>query len=143
MLETWLLLQYQIPTQPTARRVYVWRKLKRLGAFLWQESVWILPDRPRTREQFQWLAAEIIERGGEATLWGAHLLLPAQDETLVQQFLEQSDATYEAILKELNKKTPDLAALSRQYQQAQATDYFQAPVGRAVRKRLLSARGDK
>lgn len=143
MLETWLLLQYQIPPQPTARRVYVWRKLKRLGALLWQESIWILPDRPRTREQFQWLAAEIVERGGEATLWGAQLVLPAQDEALVQQFLEQSNAAYKAMLNALTKKTPDLAALSRQYQQAQVTDYFQAPVGRAVRKQLLSARGGK
>lgn len=141
MDQTWLLLQYQIPPQPSARRVYIWRKLKRLGAVLWHESAWILPDRPRPREQFQWLAAEIIERGGQATLWTAQLVLPAQTESLIQQFVQQSEAAYEPILKALSKKSADPAALSRQYQQAQATDYFEAPTGREVRKRLLSIRG--
>jgi hypothetical protein len=47
-------------------RVYIWRKLKRLGAVLFQDAVRVLPNAARTLEQFQWLAAEIVEMGGEA-----------------------------------------------------------------------------
>jgi len=57
----WLLLVYKIPREPTAGRVYVWRKLKQLGAIAVQDAVWVLPAAPRTREQFQWLAAEIAD----------------------------------------------------------------------------------
>ena len=71
----WVLLVYKIPREPTASRAQVWRKLKRLGALLLHDAVWVLPATPWTREQFQWLAVEIGELGGEAHLWESHLLL--------------------------------------------------------------------
>ena len=49
----WLLLVYRIPREPTAGRVFVWRKLKQLGAIALQAAVWVLPQTPRTQEQFQ------------------------------------------------------------------------------------------
>ncbi|HLO31892.1 MAG TPA: Chromate resistance protein ChrB, partial [Anaerolineales bacterium] len=75
----WLLLHYKIPTEPSASRVYIWRKLKRLGALLIQDAVWVLPDTPRNLEQFQWLSAEIVELAGEATLWSAQPAFTGQD----------------------------------------------------------------
>ena len=53
----WLLLVYRIPREPTSGRVYVWRKLKQLGAIAVQDAVWMLPATPRTREQFYEAAA--------------------------------------------------------------------------------------
>ena len=82
----WVLLVYKIPREPTASRAQVWRKLKRLGALLLHDAVWVLPATPWTREQFQWLAVEIGELEGEAYLWESHLLLNGQAEALVQQF---------------------------------------------------------
>jgi len=41
---TWVLLTYKIPREPTASRAYVWRKLKRLGALLMHDAVWVLPN---------------------------------------------------------------------------------------------------
>ena len=57
----WLLLAYKIPREPSASRVYVWRKMKQLGAVLLQDAVWVLPESARTREQFQWLAADLLQ----------------------------------------------------------------------------------
>ncbi len=83
----WILLIYKVPNEPSARRVYVWRKLKGLGAILLQDSAWVLPTTPQTREQMMWLAAEIKEmEGGSATLWEADVVFTGQDETLIQQF---------------------------------------------------------
>src|SRR5215470_17625520 len=62
---SWVLLVYKVPREPTAGRAMVWRKLKRLGALLLHDAVWVLPATPWTREQFQWLAVEIGELGGE------------------------------------------------------------------------------
>jgi hypothetical protein len=137
----WLLLHYKLAPQPTARRVYVWRKLQRLGAIFWQDAAWVLPDNGATREQYQWLAAEIVDMGGQATLWEATIALPGSDEDLMRQFAQQADAAYQGILDALKKRKPNLASLSRQFQLAQAADYFQSALGRQVREALLAAAG--
>ena len=138
---SWVLLVYKIPREPTAGRAYVWRKMKRLGALLLHDSVWVLPSTPWTREQLQWLAVEITELSGEAFLWESHLLLNGQGETLVQQFLAKVDPAYQEILADLERENADLVALSRRYQQIRSQDYFQSEVGKQVRTRLLTARG--
>ena len=142
-MHKWLLLTYKISPEPSARRVYIWRKLKRIGALLHQESCWILPSNARTQEQFQWLSAEILEMGGEATLWEASLLLGAADETLKQKFIEQVDQPYLEIIEKLEQDDADLESLSRQYQQILSKDYFNSETGRHLRDALLSKRGDE
>ena len=142
-MPSWLLLHYKLPNKPSALRVYIWRKLKRLGAILLHDAVWVLPDLPRTAEQIQWLAAEIEERGGNALYWRANSLLSVQDETLVQQFKAQVNAVYSHLLKRLEKARPDLQEISRQYQQALAQDFFQSELGQRVREKLTSKRGEE
>jgi len=136
-----VLLVYRIPREPTASRATVWRKLKRLGALLLHDAVWVLPATPWTREQFQWLAVEIGELEGEAYLWESRLLLNGQEDALVRQFQARVDAAYQEILDGLEQDDADLVALSRKYQQVRAQDYFHSEVGIQVRERLMSARG--
>jgi hypothetical protein len=142
-MQKWLLLTYKIPPEPSAKRVYIWRKLKRIGAILYQESCWILPSTPHSQEQLQWLAAEIIEIGGEATLWEADLILGSSDEVLRQKFLDLVDQLYLEIIEKLKQENPDLESLSRQYQQILTKDFFISKTGQTVRNTLLAARGDK
>jgi hypothetical protein len=142
-MSNWLLLHYKLPAEPSALRVYTWRKLKRLGAVLYQDAVWALPKDDRNLEQFQWLVAEIVEMGGEAALWEAQPAFSGNDDTLVRQFLRQVDEPYAEILKRLAKRAPDLEALSRHYQQVHQRDYFQSPLGEQVRESLLSKRGGR
>src|SRR5258708_39636063 len=91
---TWVLLVYKIPREPTASRAAVWRKLKRLGALLLPDAGWVLPATPWAREQFQWLAVEIGELGGEAHPWESHLLLNGQAGALGKQVQARGDETY-------------------------------------------------
>ena len=137
----WVLLVYKIPREPTASRAQVWRKLKRLGALLLHDAVWVLPATPWTREQFQWLAVEIGELEGEAYVWETYVLLNGQEDALVRQFQARVDAAYQEILDGLEEDDADLVALSRKYQQVRAQDYFHSEVGLQVRERLMSARG--
>ena len=139
--QSWMLLVYKVPREPTALRATVWRRLKRLGALLVHDAVWVLPATDWTREQFQWLAVEIGELGGEVYLWESQLLVNGQEEILVQQFLEKVETIYRDILAELEQADADLVALSRKYQQTRAQDYFQSALGIQVRDRLLAARG--
>ena len=138
---SWVLLVYRIPREPTSSRATIWRKLKRLGALLLHDAVWVLPATPWTREQFQWLAVEIGELEGEAYLWESRLLLNGQEDALVRQFQARVDAAYQEILDGLEQDDADLVALSRKYQQVRAQDYFHSEVGIQVRERLMSARG--
>jgi DNA-binding transcriptional regulator PaaX len=137
----WILLVYRIPREPTSSRAAVWRKLKRLGALLLHDAVWVLPATAWTREQFQWLAVEIGELGGEVYLWESRLLLHGQAEELVRQFQARAESAYREILEELEHTHADLVALSRKYQQIRAQDYFHTELGVQVRERLLRARG--
>jgi hypothetical protein len=137
----WVLLVYKIPREPTSSRAAIWRKLKRLGALLLHDAVWVLPATPWTREQFQWLTVEIGELGGEAYLWESQLQVPGQAEVLAQQFGARVDALYREILEDLSQEDADLVALSRKYQQVRAQDYFHSSLGTHVRERLMSARG--
>jgi len=142
-MTNWLLLHYKLPNKPSALRVYIWRKLKRLGAILLHEAIWVLPDQPRTAEQVQWLTAEIQEMGGEAYSWRASTILGEDDESITQQFKEQVDKIYADLLKKLEKPRADLQEISKQYQQAAAQDFFHSKLGLRVRENLTSRRGDK
>jgi DNA-binding transcriptional regulator PaaX len=140
-MQDWMLLLYKIPRNPSKVRVYVWRKLKRIGAVLLHESVWCLPSNPKTKEQFQWLTVEIQELGGEATLWESQLVLGMKDELIVKEFLEQVEQEYAEILDELKKEEFDLVSLSKKYQQIKLKDYFQSDLGKHVLEELQKARG--
>lgn len=137
----WLLLVYKVPPEPSARRVYVWRKLKRLGAVLLHDAVWVLPANPRTREHLEWLAAEIREMDGDAILWNASLSLADQEPALIQQFVDAANSGYQDLLAALARDDADLVEISKRYQQLKAQDYFASPLGQQVRDALLKAGG--
>jgi hypothetical protein len=141
---SWALLVFTLPREPSAPRVAVWRKLKKLGAILLHDSVWVLPAQPALLEHFRWLAAEIRESSGEALVWVAQQGLPGQDNALVAQFRAQAESDYQAILDALDGSKSDAkdespaerASLARRYQQIRARDYFHAPTGELARARL-------
>jgi hypothetical protein len=138
-MRSWLMLMFRIPTEPSALRVSTWRKLRRLGAIVLHDAVWVLPATEMTREQLQWLVSEIVESGGEATVWRSEIET-GDDTPLVAQFRERVDSAYAAILAELGCEDCDVALLARRYQQVKAVDYFHSGLGEQVRDALLAAR---
>ena len=139
-MSDWLFLVHRIPAEPSAARLRVWRKMKRLGALLVRDGLWVLPATARTREQFQWLAGEIVEMKGEASVWEAQAAMPGQDEQLKRRFLADADAQYARILAELRATRSELAELSNRYALVRSRDYFHSPVGERARKSLVATR---
>jgi hypothetical protein len=135
-----MLLAYQVPNQPTAGRVYIWRKLKKLGAVLLHDALWVLPATTQTREQLRWLAAEVVELKGQATVWES-ALMTGDEDWLIKQFNASVEPEYRKLLSTIRKKNPDLSAASRRYQQLRTQDYFDCKVGQQVRERLMKAKG--
>ena len=68
-IETWVFLIYQLPREPSTPRISVWRKLKRHGVAQLGPGVVALPYDAATKEQLEWIAQEVTDSGGHATLW--------------------------------------------------------------------------
>lgn len=49
--------------------ITVWRKLRRLGVVQIVDGLVALPLDPVFGEQLEWIADEVIEAGGESSLW--------------------------------------------------------------------------
>ena len=81
---SWVLLSYRLPREPSTPRITLWRKLKRLGVVQLLDGLVALPADARTREQLEWLADEVVEAGGEASIWIGELGSAAQERELAR-----------------------------------------------------------
>src|SRR5438445_11033290 len=93
----WLLLLYALPGRKNAERVTLWRKLKKYGAVQLKTSAYVLPDQPENYERFQWLATEIKDSGGDATLIRVAQIEGVADQQIVQLFNDARAAEYKEV----------------------------------------------
>ncbi len=95
---TWLLLTYKVPTEPAAKRVALWRKLKGLGAVYLQNGVCLLPRTDHHARQLKMIENDIAEMGGEAVILQTVALDNAQAEKVVARFRADRDDQYREFL---------------------------------------------
>lgn len=94
----WVLLAYRIPREPSSPRIAVWRKLDRLGAARLGDGLVGLPADARTREQIDWVAQEVVEAGGTATVWLATPASVTQERAVAETMRAARAAEYDAVL---------------------------------------------
>lgn len=126
----WVLLAYRLPREPSTPRISLWRKLRRLGALQVVDGLVALPADARTREQLDWLADEVLEAGGEATVWIAQPGSNAQDRALALRMRAAAAAEYAALADEARSadgSPRSLARLRRALRAIRSRDYFPAP----------------
>jgi hypothetical protein len=149
----WLMLIHQLPAKPAYVRVKVWRRLQALGAVTVKGAVYALPANADTREDFAWLAKEIVESGGEAIVCEAALVDGLSDGELQALFDQARDEDYAGIAGEarelatrVGETLPDnslaeiahqTARLRKQLDAVVAIDFFGAE-GRATAEGLVS-----
>jgi hypothetical protein len=136
---TWLLLLYGLPAKGNSARVTLWRKLKKYGAMQLKTSAYVLPDQPEHYERFQWLATEIKESGGEATLIRVAQIEGVADRQIVQMFNEARAAEYKEVgqacqaLVQARKKgkeaelSAEFGKQQRRFREIKEVDYFRSP----------------
>jgi ChrB-like protein len=129
---SWVLLAYRLPRDPSTPRSALWRKLRRLGAAQLLDGLAALPLDARNREQFEWLADEILEAGGEATIWVGELASAAQERELATRMAEAVAAEYRALIDDATaarserpgQRRRTLGRLRRELRRIRARDYF-------------------
>lgn len=91
----WLQLTYKVPSEPSQKRVWVWRRLQNLGAFALQNSVYLLPFAEEVEKQFRQLVHDIHEMGGEACLFSVVALDPSDEQRILQTLIDARHREYQ------------------------------------------------
>jgi ChrB-like protein len=94
----WVLLSYRMPREPSTPRITIWRKLKRLGVAQLGDGLVALPGDARTREHLDWIAEEIVESGGTATVWLAQPATLTQERELAAGMAAARSEEYRAVI---------------------------------------------
>jgi len=150
---SWLFLLFNLPAKQSSGRVKVWRRLKKFGAIQLKTSTYVLPDEPVQYERFQWLAKEIVDTGGEATLVRVKDIEGMPHAAIVALFNEARAREYDELSEPLNllikgsktrKQSPDnfsnqLQKLRQRYQETRDIDYFQSSRGEDLQRLLQKA----
>ena len=130
--QQWVFLAYRLPREPSTPRIAVWRKLRRLGVVQLLDGLVTLPLDARNREQLEWLADEVAEAGGEASIWLAQTGSAAQERALVGQFQAAIAGEYQAVAAAATAAVDDeptarrrlLGRLRRDLHRITTRDYF-------------------
>src|SRR4051812_37490217 len=93
----WVMLVYRLPRTPSTPRITLWRKLRRLGVVQIVDGVVALPADRDNREQLEWLAEDVVQVGGEATIWLSQPATAAQHRALAEAMTGRIDAEYREI----------------------------------------------
>src|ERR1700720_1351975 len=152
---SWLLLLYSLPTRQKTERVAVWRRFKKIGAIQIKTSTYLLPNEPAQYEQFQWLAQQIRDYGGESTLVRAQEIEGLTRDEVVSLFNTARGAEYVDLKKGLQNfisrrrkldaesAAGELERLTKQFRELRQIDFFDSARGHEVAMLLRRAEGPR
>ena len=131
---SWVLLAYRLPSRPSTPRIALWRRLRRLGALQIVDGLVALPESSRTLEQVEWLADEVIEAGGEATIWLARTTAPSHDRALAERMGRAAAEEYRGVERAAHAgaaagggRRRELRRLRRELRRIRGRDHFPPP----------------
>lgn len=153
----WLVISYNLPTEPSRHRVATWRGLKKLGAVNIQQSMWVLAYNEENYKALHKIARDIEFNNGEALLMESVFFEQKHEDRIVLYFNQLRDEEYnefidkcEDYFKELEKEISiekftfaeleeeeeEIQKLLAWYGKIEARDLFQAPAGHTARVRM-------
>jgi hypothetical protein len=128
----WVLLSYRMPREPSTPRITIWRKLKRLGVAQLSDGLIALPADARTREHLDWIAEEIVESGGTASVWLAQPATLAQERELAAGMAAARSDEYRTVIDQADaavgagepERTRTIRRLRDELRRIHRRDYF-------------------
>ncbi len=151
--DSWLFLLFNLPAKQSSDRVKFWRRLKKFGTIQLKSSTYVLPDEPVHYERFQWLAKEIVDTGGEATLVRVKDIEGMPYSAVVALFNDARSRDYDELVEPLNllikdtktrKESPgsfanQLQKLRQRFQEIRDLDYFESSRGEDLQRLFQKA----
>lgn len=130
----WLGITYTAPAKPSRARVYIWRKLKELGAEYYHGMA-MVPQTPRLLESVRKLTARMRELGAEVSVLEIRFVDPLDEEKVVAQFKRQAENDFRELFLDFARLYEELGAplegdeepervLRRRYGKVQSRDFF-------------------
>ena len=130
----WLGITYTAPAKPSRARVYIWRKLKELGAEYYH-GLAMVPQTPRLLESVRKLTARMRELGAEVSVLEIRFVDPLDEEKVVAQFKRQAENDFRELFLDFARLYEELGAplegdeepgrvLRRRYGKVQSRDFF-------------------
>lgn len=131
----WLVLLPQLPPKPDYLRVKLQRRLQRLGVISLKNGVYVLPERPQTVEDCEWLRRELTADGADLLVCASTLMTGMTDAELRGRFRAACDEEFRAIAREAREavanddrdaRSAELVRLRKVLAQAVRVDFFDA-----------------
>lgn len=104
----WLVLNYNLPTEPSRYRVATWRGLKKLGAVNIHQSMWILPCNEANYSALQKISQDIEVNSGDALLMESVCVDEKYEEKIISNFNTIRDEEYKEYINECEKYFKEL-----------------------------------
>jgi len=98
----WLALSYSAPASPSKVRVYIWRRLRTIGAQQIRNGLAVLPNTKENADRFIELEKKIIELSGEATLMEMDFINEQESRELEKRFSLEKEQQLRDTLNECN-----------------------------------------
>ncbi len=112
----WLLFTYWLPPEPSRKRVFVWRQLKKLGALSLEGGGWLIPKTEPLAARMTGILQTVTEMEGTANLFTVIHFSEAQEKRILARFYLEREQEYAEIGKECHKT---LHHIEREAQQGQ------------------------
>jgi len=105
----WLVLNYNLPTEPSRYRVATWRGLKKLGAVNIHQSMWILPWNEENYAALEKISEDVVVKSGDALLMESVCVDEKYEEKVILKFNTIRDEEYKEYIDECEKYLKELA----------------------------------
>ena len=99
----WLLFTYWLPPEPSRKRVFIWRQLKKIGALSTEGGGWLLPRRESLSTNIADIARSVEEMGGTTNLYTVTHISGTQEQRAIARFQQEREREYSEISKECQK----------------------------------------
>lgn len=96
---SWLMVFYDVPTEPTKQRVRIWREFKKIGALYPQMSFCVLPNNKENKEKIEEIS-KFIEDNGKLIKISTKEDDEKEHEKMLELFREERDKQYDEIYEE-------------------------------------------
>lgn len=97
--QSWIVVLYDVPSEPSKLKVRVWREFKKIGALYPQSSLCILPNSIENNKKINEIS-KIILTNGRFVKISANEMDDKEHEEILNMYREERDKQYDEIIEE-------------------------------------------